>query len=151
VLRPPIRRTRAGDYRVELDESVRHLLAQLCTELEALLDTDSPLLARLFPPPYGDDLERNEGYAALAVPELIDRRRASLSVLRASVEATRLSGEELDAWMRSVNDLRLVLGTLLGLEDDSVEPDVPDDLLDTLAAYEFLGGLLDLIVEALSA
>lgn len=150
MLRLPIRRTRSGDFRVDLDESARSLLGHLCAELEALLESDSPLLARLFPPPYGDDGERNEGYAALAVPELIEHRRASLEVVRASVEATRLSADDLMAWMRSVNDLRLVLGTLLGIEDDGREPEVPDDLADTYAAYEFLGGLLEVIVVALA-
>lgn len=148
--RSPIRRTVDGRFEIDLDGPSRLLISHLCSELEALLDSDSPLLVRLFPPPYGDDVERNQGYAALAGPELIEHRRQSLETLRQSVEATELDESELMAWMRSINDLRLVLGTLLGIESDDEPPDVPEDLLDTFGLYEFLGMLLDTIVQALA-
>jgi hypothetical protein len=55
------------------------------------------------------------------------------------------------AWMRSVNDLRLVLGTLLGVESDDEPPEVPEELEHLQAIYEFLGSLLDTIVHALAS
>ncbi len=148
--RSPVRRTDDGRFEIDLDGPSRLLMSHLCSELEALLDSDSPLLVRLFPPPYGDDVERNQGYAALAVPELIEHRRRSLETLRQSVEATELDETDLMAWMRSINDLRLVLGTLLGIEDDDGPPEVAEDLLDTFGLYEFLGMLLEMIVKALA-
>lgn len=146
-----IRRGPAGNFEVVLEDSTLALIRHLCDELDALLDSDSALLRRLFPPPYGDDEERNEGYAALATPELIDHRRAALSVVRDSLGRRELSEEELLAWMRSINDLRLVLGTLVGIEDDDTPPTVSDEMADTLAVYEFLGMILEATVDALDS
>lgn len=130
------------------------MLLSLCSQIDGLLDSDSPLLRRLFPPPYEDDEERNEGFAALAVPELIEKRRESLAVIRATIDSTSLSEEELMAWMRSINDIRLVLGTLLGIEDDThdaIEAIAADpEHRSTWIAYETLGAMLDAIVDALA-
>jgi hypothetical protein len=146
----PVRRRRDGTFAVDLGEPERQLLHTLVDQLDELLSTDSPVLERLFPPPYGDDVERNEGYAALAHPELIEHRRAELAVVRSSLDATSLDEDQLTAWMRSVNDLRLVLGTILEVEEDGVPPEVDDDNEATFQAYEYLGYLLEMIVDALS-
>ena len=125
----PIRPDNAGGFIVELDSSARDLLEHLTGEMEALLQTDSPLLSRLFPPPYGDDVERNEGYAALAGPELIENRAQGLSLLRSTVRSERLTAEELTVWMRTVNDMRLALGTLLDIRDDVFREILPRSLV----------------------
>lgn len=148
---PPIRRVAPGTFSLELSGGTVDLLEHMCMEMEELLRTDSPLLARLFPPPYGDDAERNEGYAALAVPELIEHRLAGLEVLRATVRAERITEEELLSWMRSLNDMRLVLGTLLGVTDDEGPAEVPERLREAHGVYEFIGYLLEVTVAALSA
>lgn len=147
---PPIRRVAPGTFRLELSEGTVDLLDHMCGEMEELLRTDSPLLARLFPPPYGDDMERNEGYAALAVPELIDHRLEGLEVVRATLRAERVTEEELLTWMRSLNDMRLALGTLLGITDDEGPEDVPEGLHEAHGVYEFIGYLLEVTVAALS-
>lgn len=146
----PVRPAPDGGFEVDLDEAVVELLEHMCTELEALLSSDSPLLTRLFPPPYGDDVERNEGYAALAVPELMDHRGEAIATLRETLRAKRLTHPELMTWMRTLNDMRLVLGTLLGVQDDQSPPEVPEDMADTYAVYEYLGYLLEVIVAALT-
>jgi hypothetical protein len=149
-----VRRSRSGSYKVDLPEQSREVVLSLCTQIDELLDSDSPLLRRLFPPPYEDDRERNEGFAALAVPELIEKRHQSLAVIRSTINATEVTEDELMAWMRSINDIRLVLGTLLGIEDD--DQDVYEAIAadpehhSTWAAYEFLGAMLEQIVHALS-
>jgi hypothetical protein len=146
----PIHRRRDGSYAVDLAEPDRALLGTLVEQLRELLTTDSPVLERLFPPPYGDDQERNEGYAAVAHPELIEHRLESLEAVEASLWATSLDEEQLSAWMRSINDVRLVLGTILEVEEDGVAPVVDDDNAATFHAYEFLGHLLELIVGVLA-
>jgi hypothetical protein len=148
-MRPVIERLGEDEFAVHLDPPEREMIEGLAGQLEELLETDSPLLVRLFPPPYGDDLERNEGYAALAVPELIEHRRASIEVLRSSADATRLNEEELTAWMRSINDLRLVLGTMLGIETDDDPVGTPEGLEHVRSIYGFMGALLETIVHAL--
>ena len=150
LFRGPVHRRRDGTYAVDLGDNERRLIETLIEQLRELLTTDSPVLERLFPPPYGDDRDRNEGYAALAHPELIDQRLAALDTVEASVDATSLDEDQLMAWMRSINDLRLVLGTVLEITEDGDVPQVDEDNAATYQAYEFLGYLLELIVDALS-
>jgi len=144
------RRRKDGTFDVLLSDDERQLIGQLAGQLRELLTTDSPALARLFPPPYGDDTERNEGYAALAGAELFEGRLERLEAVAAQVDATTLDEAQLSDWMRSVNDVRLVLGTLLEVDDDHVPPPAGSDAAPMFAAYEYLGYLLDRIVRALS-
>lgn len=147
--RGPIRRVGEDRYVVELDEHLRALIGGLVEDLRALIETDDPRLFRLFPPPYGDDEERNQGYAVLAGAELRERRIESLEVVSAHLDATELDGEQLSAWMRSINDVRLVLGTSLGITDDGQEPPSDPSDVATYTVYELLGVLLESIVQAL--
>jgi hypothetical protein len=148
--RGPVHRRNDGTFALDLGDQERELLRTLVDQLRELLTTDSPALERLFPPPYGDDVDRNQGYAAVAHPELIEHRLTALDVVERSADATALDEDQLNAWMRSVNDLRLVLGTILEVTEDGGAPEVDPDSAATYAAYEYLGYLLDRIVHALS-
>jgi hypothetical protein len=57
---------------------------------------------------------------------------------------------ELDAWLRALNDLRLVLGTRLDVTEDTfLEPvDRRDPDAQALAVYAYLGWLQEQVVEA---
>jgi hypothetical protein len=148
--RRPIRRTGDGTYAVDLDPEVRRLLGSFVDQLRELLSTDSELLVRLFPPPYGDDRERNEGYAVLAGAELIELRLAALDVVSEHLDATELDEGQLMAWMRSINDIRLVMGTMLGITEDGETPDLDEEGTAAYGVYEFFGALLETIVAALA-
>jgi hypothetical protein len=144
------RRRRDGDYDVVLSEDERRLIGQPTGQLRELLGTDSPALARLFPPPYGDDEERNQGYAALAGAELFEGRLSRLEAVADQIDAEVLDEAQLSDWMRSINDVRLVLGTLLDVDDDHEPPPPDSDAAPMFAAYEYFGYLLDRMVRALS-
>ncbi len=146
--RRPFERQADGSFSVELDDSVRLVLGNLLEQLRDVLRTDSPVLARLFPPPYGDDEERNQGYAALAGAELVEGRLAAIDAMVEQLHATELTEDELCSWMRTINDVRLVLGTVLGVTEDDELPDSADR--QTYDIYEFLGELLGTVVAALS-
>lgn len=151
-LRPPIRRRSADRYTVDLSDAERDLLVSLVDQMTDLLQSADPSLHRLFPRPYGDDEERNEGYAALVVPMLTEQRLEALEIVRSTARSTEVSGAELETWMRSINDVRLVLGTVLGITDDG-EPALGADDPETaqqLGMFEYLGMLLELIVAALA-
>ncbi|MFZ4668310.1 MAG: DUF2017 family protein [Microthrixaceae bacterium] len=148
MFRSPIRRQRGGDYRFTISDDERQLVLDLVRQLRELLTTDSPALRRLFPPPYGDDDERNAGYAVLAGSELVERRLAALEVIETTIDAETLTEDQLQTWMRSVNDLRLVLGTLLDISDDEQPVSGADETM--VAVYEYLGQLLELTVQALT-
>ena len=147
-----IRRTRGGDFDIRLPDAERELLAGLVPQLQGLLagGPDDPSLRRLFPTAYADDPEREREYRQLVLDELLAKRQAALATVAATARASRLSEDELVAWMGAINDLRLVLGTRLDVSEDmdAVDPDDPD--APALAVYGYLGYLLESIVQALS-
>jgi hypothetical protein len=148
VFRSPIRRRSDGTYRFQISTNERALVVEVMSDLRDRITTPDPTLERLFPPPYGDDTERNAGFAAIAGRELLDRRLAAIDLVLATADADRLTAEELEAWMRSINDARLVLGTRLGVDQAGSTPETSDQR--TLGAYEYLGFLLELTVRALA-
>lgn len=146
---------RAADGGIELRLSgeERRLLVGLAAELRSLLqgETGDPSLRRLFPPAYEDEQDE-DGYRALMGAELLDGRREALELLARTAEQERLSADEADAWLRALNDLRLVLGTRLDVQEDTLLDEVrPDDERAAgLAVYGYLSWLQEQLVAALA-
>ncbi len=148
-----IERTGGGDFLLRLPEEERDVLRALPGQLRALLDTDDPSLARLFPPAYPDDPEADAAYERLVRNELLAGRLEALRVLEATVDSERLDEAELTAWLGALNDLRLVLGTRLGVTEETylvpVSPGNPR--APELALFGYLSWLQEQAVEALAA
>jgi hypothetical protein len=154
VARSPFRRQRGGGYRVDLGTNERRLLAGLAEELRRYLTEESPAsdsnLQPLFPPAYPDDLLMNLDYERGAGDAVLSGRLRALEVLERTADATTLTEGEVDAWMRSINDIRLVLGTRIGVTEDEPSPAGVTDPGE-LAAWHTNGVLsmmLELIVQA---
>ena len=152
LIRRRIKRTRSGSYQVRLTPEERRVLQSLPGQLRALLDDpDRDLsLARLFPPAYADDAIRDAEYQVLMGDELVDRRRAQIDLLEATIDRDELAEEELAAWMRCLNDLRLVLGTQLDVSEDMTSVEDDDPRAPAFALYAYLSWLLEQIVDAMS-
>jgi hypothetical protein len=148
-----VERTSSGEFELRLSDDEREVLRSVGPQLRQLLDGDlaDPSLRRLFPPAYADEPERDREYHALVRDELADRRRAAVDLFVATVDRARISEEELLAWMSSVNDLRLVLGTRLDVSEDLEEIDPEDPDAGLVALYGYLGWLLEHLVSAISA
>jgi hypothetical protein len=143
-----------GGVELRLSPDERSLLAGLVAELRALLDgaPGDASLRRLFPPAYeGDDDER--AYRELMGGELLDGRRAALDLIAQTVERERLSAEEADAWLGALNDLRLVLGTRLDVQEDTFAEELrrDDPRAPALAVYGYLSWMQEQLIEALSS
>ena len=84
--------------------------------------------------------------------ELMNGRVQALELLAATAGNERLSGEEAEAWLRALNDLRLVLGTRLDVQEGSLLDRIDSDDPDAagLAVYAYLSWLQEQLVEALS-
>ena len=156
--RRAVRRTSTG-FVLDLDADEIRLVRRLIGEIRQLITdgaSDDPKLQRLFPPAYSDDEAGETEYRRLMRDELVASRAAAIdaveSVLAASenpaVPGTNsrvvFDGAGLEALATSLNSVRLVLGSLLGISDENDEPDVPE-----LALYHFLSWMLDGVVEAL--
>lgn len=153
---PRVRRLGANRYRISLPDDERAVLSALLPQMRELLLSDDPSLTRLFPTAYPDDPERDAGYHALVRDELIEHRFASLDVVEETLDAAGRSAdvdaETLAAWMRSLNDLRLVLGTRLdvGEDDDGTDLSPTDPDAAAWSLYHYLGMLVSFIVDALA-
>ena len=149
-----IERTGEGDYVVRLAEGERALLRRLPGELRSLLEEvpGDPRLRRLFPPAY-EDAQDEAAYRELMGNELLEGRRQALQVLAETAEAERLTGEQAQAWLTALNDLRLVLGTRLEVTDESLLEGLAEDdpRAPELALYAYLSWLQEQLVEALSS
>jgi uncharacterized protein DUF2017 len=143
-----IERASDGGVLLRLSPEERTLVASLATDLRSQLDAGKgdPTLRRLFPPAY-DDEQDEKAYRELAADELLDGRRQALELLAATASSDRLSAEEADAWLRALNDLRLVLGTRLDVQEDMLleAPQSPE-----LALYGYLSWMQEELVAALT-
>jgi hypothetical protein len=151
----PLERTPEGDFRLRLSDGERELLTSLPTELTALIEADpaDPGLRRLFPPAYEHDEESEVEFRRLMHEELLAGRREALEVLAETARSERLSGEQLDAWLRALTDLRLALGTRLGVTEETYDREIdPDDpQAYELSVFAYLSWLQEQAVEAASA
>ena len=78
-------------------------------------------------------------------------REKSFDLLAETAGRDLLTGDEADAWLRAVNDARLVLGTRLDISEDfdwdgfdETTPRAPE-----LALYAYLSWLQEQLVEAM--
>lgn len=160
MLRRLVKVTRSGAIELKLSAAERELLHTLIPQLRALLvdgagDAASgpgdPSLARLFPTAVVDDDEEDLAFRSLVHDDLLAARLGNLDIVEQTVDSATLEPAQVGVWMRTVNELRLVIGTKLDVSEDTdwVDPDDPEAPL--YAVYGWLGVLLDALVQAGSA
>jgi hypothetical protein len=159
----PFRPLGGGRTGLVLDDHERALLGDLLGEFRPLLDhPDDPATRRLFPAAYASDPEREAEYRQFMRDELAASRVSAVDVVTATLQAEELEADELQAWLQTLNGLRLVLGTRLDVSEDSDPSDglfVREgrnvqlaDTPDAMArfAYLWLSELLEAAVRAAS-
>jgi len=80
-----------------------------------------PALARLLPSAYDETVDAGRAAAEfrrLTEADLRAGKRAAALRLAATADATTLGPADAEAWIAALNDLRLVLGSRLGLRED---------------------------------
>jgi Domain of unknown function (DUF2017) len=119
---------------------------------------DDPVLARLLPDAYRDDPEASGEFRRYTEQGLRSSKAAAartvLATLPASGGRIRLTEPEAQAWLRALNDVRLALGTRLGVTDDFDDQVTDMGAEDPRAAYvgvyQWLAFLQETLVQALS-
>jgi len=108
-----------------------------------------PALARLLPDAYrGDDHAASE-HRQLTELGLVDRKVANARTVIASLDdgtTVTLDPAAVQAWLRHLTDLRLVIAARLQIKDDGDEATGDDRMLDL---YDWLGYLQGTLVECL--
>jgi hypothetical protein len=152
--REPFVATPGGGVEVHLRHDVITMLGELCDQLEELVKTRPPTdaaVARLYPPAYPDDPLRELEFERMTADDLASGRRSALDRMRATLRARVLGSEDADAWLRTLNDIRLVIGGRLEVTEESVPEDFAADEIaaDTFAIYGLLGELQWLLLLAI--
>jgi hypothetical protein len=142
---------------LHLEPEEAQLLSLLFDELTALLGDDSSsnadVLHRLSPAAYRDDPDAEAEYRGLTAGSLRDERDGRIAACRdelASSDDVELADpDSARRWLQVLNDLRLALGTRLGVTQDA-EPDIdPDDpAAQPWIVYSWLTAVQDAVVHA---
>lgn len=120
---------------------------------------DDPALARLFPDAYLDDPDAAAEFRRFTERSLRETKlahaRTALDTLRRSGEKVTLSSDEAGAWLGALNDVRLALGTRLGVTEEGMSelaalPD-EDPRAATYHVYDWLTYLQETLVRAVMA
>ncbi|MBJ83420.1 MAG: hypothetical protein CL462_11010 [Acidimicrobiaceae bacterium] len=145
-----------GMMEVKIGEEERQLIGDLIDQLRELLLATSPegkldpSLRRLYPTAYVDDVRHEQEYQRSARDQLLERRLSHLDVVEATLNDAELNSDSVTAWITTVNDLRLVLGTHLDVseDDESKILDSGGPQEQEHAIYHYLSHLLGEFLEA---
>ena len=118
---------------------------------------EDPVLARLLPDAYRDDPEAAGEFRRYTEQGLRSGKVAAaqtvLDTLPAGGGHVRLRPEDAQAWLRALNDVRLAIGTVLGITEDYEEEMEAASWADPRSAYlevyHWLGYVQDSLVRAL--
>ena len=120
--------------------------------------SDDPALARLFPDAYRDDEEAAGEFRRFTERSLRDTKVAHARTVQHSLSRSAgklvLGDTEAQAWLGTLNDLRLTLGARLEVDEDSHEVylALPDDdpAVMLFHVYDWLTFLQESLVQALT-
>jgi hypothetical protein len=157
-----------GKVRADVDEVEARLLVQLADEILELVEEpalgedplaelvgladevhapDDPVLARLLPDAYRDDAGAAGDFRRYTDADLRRRKRANAAAVRGAVPEgggrIELDRDQVDGWLESLNDMRLALGTALGVTEDMDLDEVEEEhpAYGPLQVYGWLGWL----------
>jgi len=175
------RRTLTGRISCRLDESERSLLANLTGQLVGMVEPDEPhedqdplaamvgidtnvtrptdpAVGRLFPDAYLDDPTASDDFRRYTERSLRESKLANartvLDTLASSGDKITLADGAALAWMGTINDLRLVLGTRLNITDEGHQ--IPEGLSEDDATfglhhiYDWLTYLQETLIQAMT-
>jgi Domain of unknown function (DUF2017) len=142
------------------------VLRQCVAELAALLadhpDPDDPAVERLFPDVYPEDPAAAAEFRRFTEADLkadkLEQAKTVLSDLLETGGEIRLADEKADLWLRALTDVRLALGTRLGVQDETdIETELDDAVgrnptsprVGQLSVYAYLTYLQESLVGAL--
>jgi hypothetical protein len=149
----PVVANEDGSFSLNLNEAERDTMTEFVGQLESLLTAgaDDDRLRRLFPVAYHDNPDFDAEYQGYMRDELVQSRASSINTVREILISTEpISESQLHAFMTVLNSLRLVLGTLLDIGEEDIEPEPDDPAFGQWELYSYLGWLLEWTVSALT-
>lgn len=153
--RGPVRRVGRDRFAVQLSAQERDAVRRFTTQLRTLLTSENPssddAVARLFPPALPDDVLGNLEYEQHHGDDLLLGKLEALDTVERTLDSNELNETELLAWLGSLNSIRLVVGTRLGVTEESTEADFAGDeqTSEMFSLYGYLTWLEGWVIEAL--
>jgi len=156
-----VRRRAGGGVRVRLAPRERAALRALPEQLRPLLrgeEGPDRVRQRLFPRAY-DDPEADREFRELVGASIADERLAAIDAFEETLErgeegrlgwTVDLDADQAAAWLSAINDSRLVLGAVLGIETERQWGDGPDPDEPASVLLYYLGWLQEELLAALS-
>lgn len=145
-----------SDISLKLNSTESAVLRDLVEQMRALVkesDAADPVRARLFPDAY-EDKEEAGSYREMTGGDLSALKLEALDLVSESLGqrgSTRivLNEEGAEAWIRTLTDMRLAIGTRLGVTEDTMDraPDSSDPDFAAVQTLHWLGWLQERILE----
>jgi hypothetical protein len=129
-----------------------HLPEQLSSRLDGLT-SDQVIpegLERIFPHAHALNDSAEARYVDSHRDDLISARQESLEIIAKTASADHISDDEADAWLGSINVLRLTIGTRLGVSEEPKEVLESDPGYADWVCYQYLSYLESEIVDAMT-
>ena len=115
-----------------------------------------PAIARLLPDAYRGDTDASRDFRGLTERSLAARKVANARMVVASLTVAEEAGGELridatqvQAWLRTLADIRLTIAARLGIEADGDEGPDDEDSLVLRDVYDWLGWVTESLLGAL--
>ncbi|HVQ90594.1 MAG TPA: DUF2017 family protein [Mycobacteriales bacterium] len=111
-----------------------------------------PVLRRLLPDGYRDDAAAADEFRRFTEASLREQKRAVAVGLLEDLPGdaggeVRLDPPTVERWLSALNDVRLALGTRIGVEEDMPEPDPDDPDTPAYVVYLWLTELQEVLVQ----
>jgi hypothetical protein len=145
---------------IELEGDEASLLERLTDEMQLLLREEpsptDPVSKRLFPDAYDDPMDQAQ-YSDLMGDSLAAGKRAALAKMQESLaarsdERVLLEGDTAEAWLSTLNDMRLAIGTRLDVTEEVMnqELDPSNPQAGALAVLHWLGWVQEAVLREIS-
>jgi hypothetical protein len=145
---------------IKLEGDEASLLERLADEMQLLLRDEpspaDPVMKRLFPDAY-EDPEDQAQYRELMGDSLAEGKRTALAKMKESLagrsdDRVVLEGDAVEAWLSTLNDMRLAIGTRLDVTEEvmNAELDPDDPETGALAVLHWLGWVQEAVLREIS-
>ena len=164
-----------GKLTLKLDDAELGVLSQLFEQMAELLEhpeseagtdplakmlnmsgstqiSEDPALARLFPDGYSNDEHASADFRRFTEQDLRAHKLAALTSVRDSLSGwtgkSSISAQQAQDWLKAINDLRLVLGTRLEINEVSDRDHESDE--PGMQLYNYLTYLQGTLIDCLN-
>ena len=147
-----ITKTDAGSLSIHFDEIEKEILNDLTQDLLVILGNEDPQasIPRLFPEAILNEPDLDSEYRAMTTHQLENSHRKALEALNLLASGKEISQDDFIFVIKGLNIIRLELGEVLDIDDESPSPPAVDNNRYRLwIVFQYVGQILSQCVEEL--